>query len=283
MTAPTIGRSGLGLPLIAVSSSATRAKRICRTSTSSPAAAAASSSRRPASKRQSRTPVWPGTSRRIDGWPVVSRCSSGLCSSSWSFSPGRGPVMRIGDIGARVQAREPDHALGQFEDGQRLPHLQHVDVALLSQHPGLQDQLDRLLHAHEEPGHVGIGDGHRSTGGDLALEGRDDAAPAAQHVPEPHRAVGQAGRRPLDQQLLTQPLGGPHDAGRPDRLVGRDQHEALGARGGRGIENVASAQDVDGDPLDDVGLEDGDMFEGGGVENHLGSPPVECPGHRISS
>ena len=49
-------------------------------------------------------------------------------------------------------------------------------------------RLHRLVHAHEEPGHVRIGDSDRSTARDLRGEGRDDAAAAADHVAEADRA-----------------------------------------------------------------------------------------------
>ena len=53
----------------------------------------------------------------------------------------------------------------------------------------LEHELHGLVDAHEEPGHAGVGDRDRTAGGDLAHEGRDHAAAAAEHVAEADRAV----------------------------------------------------------------------------------------------
>ena len=90
-------------------------------------------------------------------------------------------------------------------------------------------QLDGLLDAHEEAGHPWVGDGDRTALGDLAGEGGDDAAPAAEHVAESHRAVGGALGCMGQDGLLGHPLGGPHHTGGVDGLVGRDLHEPAGA------------------------------------------------------
>ena len=71
-----------------------------------------------------------------------------------------------------------------------------------------------------------MGDGDRPARGDLLLEEGHHAAPAAQHIAEPHRHERAAGalRRVLHDQL-GHALGGAHHAAGVDRLVGRDEHE----------------------------------------------------------
>ncbi len=98
-----------------------------------------------------------------------------------------------GDVDAHLVARQPDHPLGQVEDADRLAHLQHEDLAAaVGEHRRLQHQLDGLLHAHEEAGHAGSVTVTGPPVGDLAGEGRDHAAPAAEHVAEADGAVGGA-------------------------------------------------------------------------------------------
>ena len=69
-----------------------------------------------------------------------------------------------------------------------LAHLEHEHLAALGERRGLEHELHRLVHAHEEPRHARVRDRDRAAGGDLPCERRDDAAPAAQHVAEPDRA-----------------------------------------------------------------------------------------------
>ncbi len=96
-----------------------------------------------------------------------------------------------GDVDPDLVAGQPDHPLGQVEDADGLAHLQHEDLAApVGQHRRLEHQLHRLLDAHEEPGHPGVGDRDRAAAGDLAGERGDHAAPAAEHVAEADRAVG---------------------------------------------------------------------------------------------
>ena len=98
------------------------------------------------------------------------------------------------DLAADDVARQPDHALGQIEDAHRLAHVEHEDLAAFGENRRLQHELDRLVDAHEEPGHPGIGDRDRAAAGDLEGEGRDHAAPAADDVAEAHRAPAGPGR-----------------------------------------------------------------------------------------
>ena len=90
--------------------------------------------------------------------------------------------------------------------------------------------MDRLGDRHEIPTHFGIGDRHRTAGGDLPPEQRDHAAPAAEDVAEPDggkSGVLMAAVHVLDEQLGN-PFGRSHDAGRVNRLVGRNHDESFG-------------------------------------------------------
>ena len=180
-----------------------------------------------------------------------------------------------GDVGSHLAAREPDHPLGQVDDADGYPHLQHEDLPTLGQGRGLQHQLHRLLDAHEEPGHPGIGHRDRATLGDLPGEGGDDAAPAAQYVPEANGAVGGARGGVGQERLLGQPLRRAHHAGRADRLVGRDLHEAGGAHGHRGIDDVEGAQHVGLRRLERMLLEHRHVLVGSGMEDDLGPEALE--------
>src|SRR5579864_2302239 len=62
------------------------------------------------------------------------------------------------DVDSNLVARQADHALRQVHDPNRLSHVQHEYLAASRQHRRLQDKLDCLCDAHEEPGHPGVGD-----------------------------------------------------------------------------------------------------------------------------
>ena len=116
---------------------------------------------------------------------------------------------------------------------------------------GLQHQLDRLAHRHEKPADLGMGDGQRPAGGELAGEQRHHRPGRAQHVAEAHRH--KAGARPIAgpaarlveverlAEAFGEALGGAHHARRVDRLVGRDHHDQRGAEGARRLGDVAAA------------------------------------------
>ena len=119
----------------------------------------------------------------------------------------------------------------------------------------LQHQLHRLRDGHEVAAHLRVGDRHRAAGLDLPQERRHHAAPAAEHVAEPHRdEVPLVRLGDLLHDLLGHPLGRAHDAGRAHGLVGRDQHEVLDPELGRQLRHVLGAEHVVGDRLGDVAL-----------------------------
>ena len=89
-------------------------------------------------------------------------------------------------------------------------------------------------------------DRHRSALGNLLLELRNHAPAGPQHIAEAH---GDEPRRmPLHRHVrqhhLRRPLRRAHHIRRIDRLVGRDQHEALCPRLGRRSRRVPGAQGV---------------------------------------
>ena len=67
-----------------------------------------------------------------------------------------------------------------------------------------------------------------------------------------------------------------------DGLVGRDLHEAPGADGGGGVDHVEGAEHVGLGRLERVLLEDRDVLVGGGVEDDLGTVPLEGVEHRLA-
>ena len=69
------------------------------------------------------------TARMIRCEAVGCGFSSSLNSSSWSFSPGRGPVNSIAMSRLGLVAGEPDHVVGEVDDLHRLAHVEHEDLA----------------------------------------------------------------------------------------------------------------------------------------------------------
>ena len=180
-----------------------------------------------------------------------------------------------GDVDADLAARQSDHALGQIDDLDRHAHLQHEDLAPMREDGRLEHQLHGLFHTHEEARHAWIGHGDWATLGDLATEGGDDAAPAAQDVPEAHRAVGGTGRRMGQDGLLGQPLRCAHDARGVYGLVRRDLHETAGADGAGCVHHVHGSEHVGLGCLEWMLLEDGDVLVGRGVVDDLGAVLLE--------
>ena len=160
--------------------------------------------------------------------------------------------------------------LRELDDVHGLAHLEREHLAAGRERRRLQDQLDRLLDAHEVARHGRVGDGHRSARRDLREERRHDRAAAAEHVAEAHRAEhGVASGQPADD-LLRHPLGSAHHARRMHGLVGRDHHEPLGAHERRGLDHVRRAEHVRLERLLRVLLQDRHVLVGRRVEDDLG-------------
>ncbi len=121
----------------------------------------------------------------------------------------------------------------EVEDAHRIAHVEHEHVAAAADAAGLHDQLRGLVDRHEVARHLGVGDRHRPAARDLLAEDRHDRARRSEHVAEAH---GDERRLVLDlAERLDDPLGerlaGAHRGLRVDGLVGRDEHEAVDARG----------------------------------------------------
>jgi hypothetical protein len=104
---------------------------------------------------------------------------------------------------------------------------------------------------------------------DLAHEGRHDAAAAAEHVAEPHRAPAAALRGVREDELLAEPLGGAHDVRGIDGLVGRDEDEVRDPGVTRRGDEVPGPEDVGRCGLGGVRLEQRDVLVRRGVEDDL--------------
>ena len=126
---------------------------------------------------------------------------------------------------------------------------------------------------------LGCGDRDRTAGRDLARERRDDAAAAAEHVAEAHRAEAV---RPA--ATLASTICSPTHFDAPITLAGRtalsvemNTKRSTPTRDGR-VDDVARADDVGDDRLARVVLEQRHVLVRGGVEHDLGPVAVE---HRV--
>ena len=210
------------------------------------------------------------------------------------------------DINIRFLARQADHVPGHLVDSDRLAHLEEEDLAVAAHRPGLEDELGRLLDRHEIAGDLGVGDGDRAAELDLALEQRQHRAGRAEDVAEAHRhepgvvvrRLGPVRRRfrrlrhpppgraeaavPAvagigQHQQFGQPFRGPHDVGRPHRLVGGDQDEALDPVADDRLDQQLAGEDIVVHRLPGVVLDQGHMLVGGGMEDDL--RPVAAEDH----
>ena len=73
-------------------------------------------------------------------------------------------------------AAQLDHAPCKVDDADGLAHVEDEDLAALALRAGLKDKLAGLWDQHEVPYDVGISDGHRAAGLDLAVENRNHGA-----------------------------------------------------------------------------------------------------------
>ena len=181
-----------------------------------------------------------------------------------------------------------DEATGDVIESDRLAHVEHEDLTVATgllpavHGGGLDDQLDGLMDGHEVAGHVRVGDRHRAAGLDLGPEGVQHRTPAPEHVPEPHRderpggALGEVGRQALGDALRVA-----EDAGGIGRLVGRDVDELLDADVGGGGQQLGGEPHVALDRLAGEALQQGQVLEGGGVEDHVGPPLPQEPLHPV--
>src|SRR5260221_13618046 len=81
-----------------------------------------------------------------------------------------------------LQSAQPDHLNSEIDNFYRFSHIQHEDVAALSQCEGFQNQAHRFGNSHEKTRDLGMRYCHRTASGDLLGEGWDYAAGRAEHV-----------------------------------------------------------------------------------------------------
>ena len=162
------------------------------------------------------------------------------------------------------------HPVGQIEDLHGAVHVEEENLPGMADHCGLEHELTRLRDGHEVPGGVRVRHRHRMPGGALHPEGIEHRAPAPQDVAEADRDEREAGLvgRPR-RQPLGHPLGEAEDTRRVDGLVTRYVHESTTPRADRGFEDVERAPDVGLQRLDRIALEQRQVLEGSGMEDHV--------------
>ena len=206
-------------------------------------------------------------------WCVRSTSSVSSKRPSCSFSPGRMPVITTGmsRSGSRPERRIMSFARSMMRTGS--PMSSTKTSPPLADAAGLHDQLRGLVDRHEVARHLGARDGHRPAARDLLAEDRHDRAGRAEHVAEAHRDER---RLALDlPERLDDPLGErlarAHRGLRVDGLVGRDEHEAVGAVARREPRDRARRERVVAQRLHRVLLHQRHVLVGGRVE-HDGGP-----------
>ena len=160
----------------------------------------------------------------------------------------------------------PDGAGGGFLD---------EEVAVFAVLEGEEHQVHGLFQGHDEPGHVGLGDGDGVAGFDLVDPQRDDGAPGAHDVAVAGAAdLGLAGHARLGNgHLFLDGLGHAHGVDGIGGLVGGQANDALHAELNGGGEDVVRADDVGPHGLHGEELTGRHLLQGGGVEN------IVHPGH----
>ena len=174
------------------------------------------------------------------------------------------------DVHIRLVTGQADHVPRHGVDLHRLAHVQNENLAALGIVSRLKHQTHRLGDGHEIPDDVGMGDGHGAAGLDLLLKERNDAAVAAQDIPEAHRHEFRFGL-PVHHlhHHLAQALGRAHDVGGVDGLVGGYLHEPLDAVLRGGFRQLVGADDVVLDGLVGAFLHQRDVLVCRSVEHKL--------------
>ena len=160
----------------------------------------------------------------------------------------------------------PDGAGGGFLDEK---------VAVFAVLEGEEHQVHGLFQGHDEPGHIGLGDGDGVAGFDLVDPQGDDGAPGAHDVAVAGAAdLGLAGHAGLgDGHFFLDGLGHAHGVDGIGGLVGGQANDALHAEFNGGGEDIVRADDVGPHGLHREELTGGHLLQSGGVEN------IVHPGH----
>ena len=176
-----------------------------------------------------------------------------------------------------------DHAPGEVHDLHGLAHVEDEDFAMLRHGCRLQNQLGGFGNGHEIAADVRMGQRHRPACLDLVAEQRNDRTARIEHVAEPdggkHRVAHEAlpllvrhgvGLAEGLDDHFGEALGCPHDVGRAHGLVGRNQHETSDPVADSRARDIERADRVGLETLDRIGLDNGHMLVGRGMENHVG-------------
>ena len=160
----------------------------------------------------------------------------------------------------------PDGAGGGFLDEK---------VAVFAVLEGEEHQVHGLFQGHDEPGHVGLGDGDGVAGFDLVDPQRNDGAPGAHDVAVAGAAdFGLAGHPGLgDGHFFLDGLGHAHGVDGIGGLVGGQADDGLHPGLDGSGEDVVRADDVGPHGLHGEELAGGHLLQGGGVED------IVHPGH----
>src|SRR5205823_3050436 len=130
------------------------------------------------------------------------------------------------------------------------------------------------LDGHEVSPHLRTSHSYRPAGGNLLLEDRNDASIAHEHVSKSHAYELGLLSRGKDGALSRNNQFGdtfrqPHDAGRLDGLVGRDQQEIRYVRPPGSLSQIPSSQDIVSDCFADLPFHQRHMLVRSGVKNGI--------------
>ena len=174
------------------------------------------------------------------------------------------------DLGAGV-AEELLDRLGQVADGGGV-RLLDEEIAGVGVLKSELHQVHGLVQIHEEPGHVGVGDGDGISGLDLVDEQGNHRAPAAHDVAVPGAADD--GTAPLGGHAgvgvddpLHHGLGDSHGVDGVGGLVRGQAHHSFDPGLDGGMEDVVRAHDVGADGLHGEELAGGHLLQSSGMED----------------
>src|SRR5205807_3541095 len=88
-------------------------------------------------------------------------------------------------------AGEASQSFRQVRDPNRLPHVEHQDVAVPADREGLQYQANGFGNGHEQASYLGVSDGDGLVLADLFLEKRNHAAARYEDIAEADRDAAQ--------------------------------------------------------------------------------------------
>ncbi len=180
------------------------------------------------------------------------------------------------DVHALFESGEANEIAREIRDLEHLTHVEHEQLTARAEGAGLQHELHGLGDRHEVPAHLGVRHRDRTAVGDLLEERRDHRAARAEHVAKADGdEVAVLCDRGIGDDLLCDTLGDTHDRRRTDRLVGRDIDEVPGVGVERSVDDIARAEHVVGNGLDDVFFHQGHVLVRGRMENCMRPMPAD--------